>query len=159
MALLPLMCRHLCHHCNCDCHPHDNGIVAIVNAQGSLQSSRSMVALVTMALLPLIHNGVVARIVMVSSPSSSWRCCPCCNDINIIINVVALVACCQAGIVAIDVQASLLLLQWQLSLLSQWHHHHCQCKGISAVVKLALLPLLLVIKLASLPLLQWHCCR
>jgi hypothetical protein len=31
MALLLSMCRHLCHCCDCDCHPHDNGIIAVVD--------------------------------------------------------------------------------------------------------------------------------
>jgi hypothetical protein len=108
MPLLSLMCRCLCHCCNWDCHPHDNGIVAIVDAQVS-------------HCCPLCS-------------SSSWLCCSCCD-----------------GVVAIDVQASLPLLQWQLLLLSQWCCHHCQCTGISTVVKLILLPLSLIIELASLP--------
>jgi hypothetical protein len=39
MALLLSMCRHLCHHNHCNCHPHENGIVVVVNAQTSLPSS------------------------------------------------------------------------------------------------------------------------
>jgi hypothetical protein len=35
MVPLQLMCRHLCHRCNCNCWPHDDRIVAIVNAQVS----------------------------------------------------------------------------------------------------------------------------
>jgi hypothetical protein len=102
MALLPLsMRRHLCH-----CQAGVN-------------------AFVTIALLPLICNGVVALVAMASLPSSSWccfsslqwrccyhpqaslpsspwHCCPCCN-----------------GIVAVDSQASLPLLRWKLSPLLQ----------------------------------------
>jgi hypothetical protein len=84
-----------------------------------------------MALLPLIHDGVVALVVMALLPSSSWRHCPCCNRIVVIINVIAHVAHWQAGVVVADAQVSLPLLQWQLLLLSQWHHCHCQCAGMS----------------------------
>jgi hypothetical protein len=45
-----------------------------------------VVALITMASLPLIHNGNVALIAMASLPSSSWRCSPCCNGIIVNIN-------------------------------------------------------------------------
>jgi hypothetical protein len=68
-----------------------------------------VVSLVTMALLPLICDGVVALVVIASLLSSSWQCCPHCNDV--IIDVIALVACWQAGIAAVDAQASLLLSQ------------------------------------------------
>ncbi len=77
-----------------------------------------IVAHVTMALLPLIHNGIAALVMMVSLPSSSWRLCPHCNGVVVIINVIALIACRQAGVIAIEVQASLPLSQWQLLLLS-----------------------------------------
>jgi hypothetical protein len=50
--------------------------------------------------------------------SSSWCYCLCHNGIVVIINVIALVACCQAGIIALFVMELLPLLQWQLSLLS-----------------------------------------
>jgi hypothetical protein len=69
-----------------------------------------------MALLPLIRNGFVALVAMALSPSSSWHCCPCCNGIVAIIDVVALIARHQAGMVAVDAQAFLPLLQWQLLL-------------------------------------------
>jgi hypothetical protein len=42
-----------------------------------------------MAPLPLIPNGVVALIAMASMTSSSWRYCPCCNGIIVIIDVQA----------------------------------------------------------------------
>ncbi len=116
-----------------------------------------IVALVTMALLPLIRDSVVALVAMALLPSSS---CPHClhpNDIVVIIDVVVFVACHQAGIVTIDAQAYLPLLQWQLLLSSQWHCCCCQCAGVSTVVELALLPLLLILKLALLQLLQWPC--
>jgi hypothetical protein len=77
------------------------------------------VSLVTMAPLPLIRNGVVALVVIASLPSLSWRRCPHRNGVVVIINVIALFACQQAGIAAINVQASLPFLQWQILLLSQ----------------------------------------
>jgi hypothetical protein len=84
------------------------------------------VSLVTMASSPLIvYNGVVALIVIALLPSLSWCCCPHCNRVVIIIDVIALIACWQAGITAVNAQASLPLLRWQMLLLSQWHHHHC----------------------------------
>jgi hypothetical protein len=68
------------------------------------------ISLVTMVLLPLIRNGIVALIVIALSPSSSWRCCPHCNCVLVIINVIALVARWQAGIAAVNVQAYLPVL-------------------------------------------------
>ncbi len=61
-----------------------------------------VVALITIGLLPLIRNGVVALVMMALLPSSSRHHCPCCNGIVVIIHVVALVAHHQAGVVAID---------------------------------------------------------
>ncbi len=81
--------------------------------------------LVTMASLPLIYNGVVALILIALLLSSSWHCCLHRNVVIVIINIIALVARWQAGIAAVDVQAYLLVLQWQLLLLSQWYHCHC----------------------------------
>jgi hypothetical protein len=102
MALLPLlMRRHPCH--------HQDGVVYLV----------------TIALPPLIVNGVAALIVSALLPSSSWHCCPCCNGIVVMIDVIALAACQQAGIAAVDAQVSLLLLQWQLLHSSLWSHRCC----------------------------------
>ncbi len=74
---------------------------------------------VLMALLPLICTGIVALIAMALPPSSRWRCCPRCNGVVVIINAQASLLslqwrCCPCcnDIVAIDAQASLLLLQW-----------------------------------------------
>jgi hypothetical protein len=78
-----------------------------------------------MALLPLIQDGVVALVVIALPLSSSWHCCPHCNGIVVIINVIALVAHRQAGITAIDAQASLPVSRWQTLLSSQWRHCHC----------------------------------
>ncbi len=77
-----------------------------------------IIALVTMASLPLIRNSIVALVTMVSIPPSSWHHCPCCNDIVVIINAQASLPslqwhycpCCD-GVVAVDAQASLPLLQ------------------------------------------------
>jgi hypothetical protein len=91
MALLPLSMRR--HPCHCQ-----DGVVSLV----------------TMALSPLICDGVVALVVIALLLSSSWHCCPHCNGVLIIIDVITLVACRQAGIAAINVQASLPLSQWQL---------------------------------------------
>jgi hypothetical protein len=68
------------------------------------------VSLVTMALLPLIRDGVVSLIVIALSPSSSWHCCPHCSGVVLIINVIALVASQQASIAAINAQAYLPVL-------------------------------------------------
>ncbi len=57
-----------------------------------------------MALSPLIHDGVVALVTIVPLPSSSWRCCPHHNGVVAIIHVVALIAHCQAGVVAVDAE-------------------------------------------------------
>jgi hypothetical protein len=83
------------------------------------------ISLVTMALLPLIRNGVVALVMIALLPSSSWHHCPHCNGVIAIINVIALVACQQAGIAAVDAQAYLPVSRWQMLLSSRWHHHHC----------------------------------
>jgi hypothetical protein len=98
MELLPLlMCRHPC------CH------------QASID------ALIKMASLPLIYDEIVALVAMALLPSSSWRCCPHCNGIVVIINAQAslpslLWQCCPHcdGIVSIDVQASSMLSGRQL---------------------------------------------
>jgi hypothetical protein len=84
-----------------------------------------VISLITMVLSPLIHGGVVVLIVIALLPSSSWHCCPHCNGFIVIIDVIPLVACWQAGIAAINAQASLPLSRWQLLLSSQWHHHRC----------------------------------
>jgi hypothetical protein len=54
------------------------------------------------------------------------------------------------------------LSRWQLLLSSQWRCCHCQCTGISAIVKLVLTPLLIVIALVTMlpsPLMHRHLCR
>jgi hypothetical protein len=99
-----------------------------------------VVNLVTMALLPLLMHrhlchccdGVIAIVdVQASLPLLSYRCCPCCLSSSW--------HCCphHDGVIAINMQASLPLLQWQLLLLSQWRCCCRQCRGVSAIVKLA----------------------
>jgi hypothetical protein len=36
LASLPLTCRRLCRRCDCDCHPHHDGVVTVIDAQASL---------------------------------------------------------------------------------------------------------------------------
>jgi hypothetical protein len=69
----------------------------------------------------LIRDGVGALVTMVLLPSSSWHLHPHCNGIIIIINVVALIACFQAGVIALNTESTLPLSQRRLLLLSQWH--------------------------------------
>jgi hypothetical protein len=83
------------------------------------------ISLVTMASSPLIRDGVVALIVIASLPSSSWHRCPHCNGVLVIIHVIALVARWQTGIAAVNAQASLPLLRWQMLLSSLWRHRRC----------------------------------
>ncbi len=75
LVLLPLMHRHLCHGCNGHCHPHDDGIIAIVDVQASLPSSSWHCH--PLALLPLICDSLVALATMALLPFSSWHCHPC----------------------------------------------------------------------------------
>jgi hypothetical protein len=42
-----------------------------------------------MVLLLFIRTGIVALVALALLPSSSWHCCPCCNDIVVIINAQA----------------------------------------------------------------------
>ncbi len=143
-----------------------------------------IIALVTMASLPLIHNGVIALVVMASLPSSSWRFCPHCNRVVIIV----------------DMQASLPSSQWcvayvAMALLPSMCRHFCHCfdcdchphdNGVVAIVDaqeslllsswhhcprnngiVALDPkwhccpccndVIAILKLASLTSSQWHC--
>ncbi len=92
MALLPSMHRHICHHSNFDCCPHDNGVLAVVDAQASL-------TLLSCHCCPHNHGVVILDL--------QWRCCPCCN-----------------GVVTILKLASLPLLQWHCCH-HQCHHPHC----------------------------------
>jgi hypothetical protein len=96
MVLLPLSLRR--HPCHCQA---------------------GIIALVTMVSLPLICNGAVALVAIALLLFPSWHHHPCPNGVIVITDVVALVACCQAGIIAVDAQVTSLLWQWQLLLSSQ----------------------------------------
>jgi hypothetical protein len=90
-----------------------------------------IVALITMALLSLIHESVVVFVTMTLLLSSSWCCCPCHNGV----------------ICIIDAQASLPSLQW----------HCCPCHdGVVAIDAQGLLPFLqmaiiALVAMASVP--------
>ncbi len=107
LALLSLMRRHLhcCH--DCKCCPHDDGIVAIVNAQASLSLS---------SWCQCLCNNCIAALDL------QWCCCPCCNGIIAVLKLVLFflvamaVLLSSAGILAIITMALLPLLQW-----------HCCC--------------------------------
>jgi hypothetical protein len=73
-----------------------------------------------MVLLPLIRDGIVSLIATALLLSSIWSCHPHCNGIAIIINAQASLPSLQCHVVAVDVQASSPLLQWQLLLLLHW---------------------------------------
>jgi hypothetical protein len=76
------------------------------------------VTLVTIALLPLIRDGVVALFMIALLSSSSWCCCPQHNGVVVIIDLIALVARWQAGVAAINAQAYLPVSRRQMLLLS-----------------------------------------
>ncbi len=152
IALLPLsMCNCLCH-CQAGVVTCNKGIVTLDLQQCCCPCCNGNVAILKLVLSPYCNGVVVIINVQASSPSLQWCCCPCYN-----------------GIVAVDVQPSLPLLQWQLLPSLQWHLCH---SWANIVIKLASLPLLYwgcchhqcagvfaLIKLASLPLLWWWCCR
>jgi hypothetical protein len=136
--------------------PHCNG-VTVVNMQASLQSR------------DLCHrcNIIVALVVMVLLPSSSWWHCPCHKGIIAIVDAQASLplpqwCCCPhcKGAIANITWGLLSLLHWRccpyhndlFALLSPWHcqlcwHCHLLCAGIMALNVLALMPLSC-----------WHCC-
>jgi hypothetical protein len=105
-----------------------------------------VVALITMVLLPLIRNNVVAFVTTASMPSSSWHCCPCHNGVGVIINAQVSLPSCN-GIVALVVMALLLLMYRRLC-----RCRDCNCRphdnGVVAIVNAQ----------ASLPLSSWCCC-
>ncbi len=75
MALLPSMRRRLCHCRDCYCCPHDNCIVAIVDAQASLP-------LLSWRCCPR-NNGIIALDLW-------WCCCSHCNGIIAVLKLVLL---------------------------------------------------------------------
>ncbi len=160
MALLPSMRRHLCHCCHCDCCPHDDGVVAIVNAQASLLLSR-------WCCLPR-NNGIVAL-------DPRWCCCPCRDCIVAVLKLALLPSlqwrphhhqchhphgslaswhcrCQCAGIFAV-VAIAIVALVMMASLPLLMH------RRVSMVVELALSSLPLVIKLVASPTFRWCCCH
>jgi hypothetical protein len=101
-----------------------------------------IVALVTMVLLPLICNSVAALSVMALLPSSSWHCCPFYNGVVVVIDVVALVAHCQVGIVTLVVMV--LLPSICRCLCFCYNGNCCSChNGVLAVVNAQVAPPLL----------------
>ncbi len=131
MVSLPSMRRHLCCCYNCNCCPHDNGTIALVDAQGSLP-------LLSWCHCPC-NNGIVALDLL-------WHCCPYCNGIVAVLNLALfpLLQWCHshhqyAGFLAIIAMALLTLLQL----------HWCRkCAGVFAVDAMAIAPLVVM---ASLP--------
>ncbi len=119
------MRRHLCLCCHYDCCPCDDGVITIADVQVSLPFFEMGVSLVTMALPPLIRDGVVALVVIALLPSSSWHHFPHPNCVIVIIDDIALIICWQAGIAAVDLQVYLPVSRWQMLLSSRWHH--CRC--------------------------------
>ncbi len=88
----------------CCCRHWCAGVLAVVEL--------AFFALVSMALLPLIHNGIVALVTIELLLSSSWHHCYYCNGVVVIINVVALVTRCQAGVVTIFMMVQLPLMRF-----------------------------------------------
>jgi hypothetical protein len=121
MAISPSMRRHLCHHCDCTCCPHDNGIIASVNVQASLLLSiwcccpcnNGVVALDLQHCCCPCYNGLIAILQLALLPLSKWRRChhQC------------------AGVLPIIAMALLPSLQW-----------HCfpQYAGIFAIIAIAI---------------------
>jgi hypothetical protein len=117
------------------------------------------------------HDGIVALVTMALLPSMRRHLCRCCDcgcpphDIGVVVVVDAQVSlpslsrcCCPCNKCVIALNP---------------HWHCCPCSnGVVAILKLALLPLfqwhhchhqcadiLAIIAIVLLPLLQWHCCR
>jgi hypothetical protein len=158
MALSPSMRRRLCRHCHCNFRPYDDGLVAIVDAQAPLPSlrwcclpcnNRTVAPDPRQCCCPC-HDCIVAILKLVLLHSLQWCCChdrchcPCCLSASWhcrrqCAGVFAIVA---MAIVALITMASLPLLMR---------------RRVCVVVKLALSPLPLVVKLVSSPTLRWHC--
>ncbi len=97
-----------------------------------------------------IDAGVCAIIMIVPLLLLMCRRLPHCQA-----SIIALVACRKAGIVALIMMALLQSMRRRFCYCPDGNccscHNPCQCAGVSAVVKLALLLLLLVVNLALLP--------
>jgi hypothetical protein len=127
--LPPLMHRHLCHHHHCNCQPHDDGVIVVVNAQVSFLSSswhhcpcnNGVFALdLQQHGSPCCNVGIVSLVAMVSLSSS--MCKHPCRHHN--------------GVVALIAMVFLPLMHRHLCHCCGGHCHP-RCNGISAVVKLA----------------------
>jgi hypothetical protein len=132
MTLLPSMRRRLCHCCHCNCCPHGNGSVAVVDLQASLPSlswhhcpgNKGTVALC---------NGVVAVLKLASSPLLQWHCCHHrCRPPR---HLLSSWHCCRqcAGIFAIAMMAIVALFTMALLLLSMCR---CLCLCQASVIAL-----------------------
>ncbi len=144
------MHRRLRYHCHCNCRPHDDGVVAVVDAQASLPLSRwchlphnnGLVALDPRRCCCPRCDCIIAVLKLVSSPSSQWRHrhhrCLCPSD--------SLASWHRrrrcAGVFAVVAMAIVALVMMASSPL-------LMRRGVSAVVKLALLPSPLVIELVA----------
>jgi hypothetical protein len=107
IAMAPLLLMQSCHN-NCDCWPHDNGFVAVVNAQASLQLS-------SWCCCPC-NNGVVAL--------GLQHCCfPCCDGIVAILKL-ALLPLSQWCLCHHQCAGILTIITMALLPLSQWHCCH-----------------------------------
>ncbi len=121
MALFPLMCRRVCHHCYCNCCPHDDGIIAIVNAQASL-------LLWSWHCCP--HNNSIVTLDL------QRRCCPCCDGVVAIFKL-ALLPLLQWGHCH---------HQCHCPCCSPASWHHCrQCAGLFANVAMAIVALVTMV--------------
>ncbi len=160
MVLLPSMRKRLCHCCHCNCCPHDNGFVAVVYVQASLllpswhecPHNNGVVAPDLWRCCCPRHDGVIAVLKLLLLPLLQWRCChhPCCCPWCSLSSWCP--RCWCGGIFAAVPMAIVALVMMASSPLSVRRH-------VSAVVELVLLPLLLVVKLALLPLSRWRCCH
>ncbi len=108
----------------------------------------------------MICEGVVALVVILLLLSSSRRCCPHCNDVILIINVIAIIACLQASNAAVDAQAFFAGVTMAIvALVTMASSPLLMRRRVSTVVELVLLPLPLVVELVSSPTLRWGCCH
>ncbi len=156
---LSSMRRRLCHCCHCNCCPHDDGIIAVVDAQEPLPLSswlhcpcnKGVVTLDLQRHCCPRCDGIVAVLKLASLPSLQWCCChhqchrPHCSSAS-------WQRCRQCACVfAVVVMAIVALVTMALSLLLMRRH-------VSAIVKLASLPLSPFVELVLSPMPGWHCC-
>jgi hypothetical protein len=140
MALLPSMHRRLCRCCNCNCHPHDNGVIAVFDVQASLLSSR-------LNCCPCNNGGVALDL--------QQHCYPCRNGIICILKLASL---------------PLSQMTLSLSSMHRHPYRHCDgVVALIAMVLLSLMPRHLCRchncdcchhddARAPLPLSRWCCC-